>query len=120
MAIKATRIGAKVWYTPECEEGESSPTRFHLKPLTEEEKENCISLTASGEATIDPSKNKHVLSGGLVGWENFNDDDGKEIKHSKVSHSRIPLEIRMELVGKIYEISYASEEDEKNSQSQLK
>lgn len=115
MAIHALRGVAAEWYTPSSEEGEDTPTRFKLKPLTPPQLESVMELSAVSGISIPLKNYGEVLKLGLVEWENFDDPEtGAPVKVSFSNHHRIPSTIRIELGAEIISRSSLSGDQEKN------
>ena len=115
MAIQALRGIAAEWYTPSNEEGEDSPTRFKIKPLTPPQLESVMVLSDAGNITIPLKNYREVLKMGLVDWENFNDPDSEQpIRVGLANQDRIPSTIRIEIGAEIISRSSMSGDQEKN------
>jgi len=109
-------VGAR-WYVPLSEKEKDRPCRFKIRPLTGEELENALykhEFSKSGGLMIHPDGIKSALSNGILDWENVCDDRG-EVTFSRLSIRLLPYEIRAELASEIINMSFMSEEEEKNS-----
>ena len=107
MAINAITKIAADWYTPESEREEENPTRFKIQPLNGlQHMEVLNDLYKSGPF--------NALRYGLVGWENFSDENGKEIKFSAKNIERIPPLLLSELSTEIVNRSELGEDATKN------
>ena len=115
MAISALKKVAPSWYTPEKERGKESPTRFKLRPLTPPELESVFEQVGDGFG-VPPKNYAQVLKYGITDYDNFPDDNGKQLKCSVVNHSRIPSDIRFELAVEILSMSQIDEEEVGNSE----
>lgn len=97
-------------------------TKFFIKPLSAKQSaaiQDSMKISKEGNATIDNigSYTLDILKSGLVGWDNFVDSEGNQIKFSKHQDDnidRIPLEYRYELSSAIMELSNLGEDKEKN------
>jgi hypothetical protein len=118
MPITAISNLTPEWYTPECEKGVDDPTRFKLKPLDGKEYMEIMSefrREESGEFTISSRGLHAALKYGLVGWENFMDSHGKDVKYSPHNLGKVPPIILQELAGEIINRSELGETERKNS-----
>jgi len=102
-------------YIPKCDQNEPEPdqTVFILKriPLTKLAKIDDTLYQASGvgkkrtEQLKTGSQQMQILGLGLVGWENFKNNKGEDIKFQEGGHvdqfSLIPATVRRELVDEI-------------------
>lgn len=117
MSIRATEGLVPEWYTPPGQDGDPAPARFHIRPLNGAEfgeVADHLEITAAG-AVIRHAGRERALAMGLIGWENFFDSSGKNLPFSAANARLIPHEYRTHIVTRIINISYMSEEQEKNS-----
>lgn len=123
MGIKALSKVIDAWYTPESERTEEdddeitsnpNPTRFKLRPLTPPQLESVMQSQPGVGIVVPISRYSEVLKMGLIDWENFTEENGKELKPNFTNHHLIPQKIRMELGSEIIDISQIDEEDSKN------
>lgn len=97
-------------------------TIFKLKNLTvresEQIKNSLFTKQGIGKKTIEQlligSQERQSLEIGLVGWENFVDQDNKPIPFSKQKFDYIPAKYRAEIALEIRGESELSEEEVKN------
>ena len=107
MAIQAIEKIAADWYTPESEREEESPTRFKIQPLNGlQHMEVLGDLYKSGPF--------NAIRYGLVGWENFNDENGKPINFSLENVKRVPPVYLSEISTEIINRSELGEAATKN------
>ena len=114
MAIRALTGLVPEWYTPESEKGEDDAARFKLKPLDSKEMVEIQSYHTEAEG-IRPEGLYRALELSLLDWENVNDDQGKPLKCNRNNIKRLPIEVVAECGGQAINISFLSEDDEKNS-----
>lgn len=110
-------------YILECDKdlSKEKQTKFFIKPLSAKQSaamqdsislvEGKASITNMGTYTLD------VLKAGLVGWENFVDVEGNQIKFVKnmdENIDRIPMEYRYEISSEIMNLSTLGENKVKN------
>ena len=118
MAIAAVKGLVSEFYTPEQDCADEEKTAFEIKPLN-----GLVAMEVLAEARTDADGNLHLfpssmvkaLRHGLVGWRNFSDETGKEIKFSVTNFHRVPPFELNNIVNKIIDISQLSGDDEKNS-----
>ena len=109
------------------EDAEGEPTIWKVRGLTRLEwleVENSIessSVVMDGEnikqisnQTNNGTVHKLFMDYGLVGWENFLDDEGMAIEFSSANKDRIPKEIRDELAAKVSSLTSLSASQRKN------
>lgn len=113
MPITALNKVSPSWYTPESEKKEKKPTRFKLKPLTPPEMESIYTATEMGLG-IPPANYGQVLKMGIVDWENFLDENGRDIKCKWTEHHRIPGDLRFELAMEVIDRSQISGDESGN------
>ncbi len=109
--IKPVKKIAPYWYTPVSEEGnEEDPTRFKIKPLTPEQMDEVMhGAKMDGESmSLSAIGVKRALRVSVIDWENF------DCKFTSSNISKIPWEVRQDLVGEIINGSLMDEDDEKN------
>lgn len=96
------------WYTPEKETGDN-PTRFMLKPLTQEQVEQVSDVTFDKGFHVPVRNYSRVLRFGVIDWENF------EGKFSIEGLDKLPPSARFDLALELITKSFVGEEDLKNS-----
>jgi len=115
----------KVPYILECDKDQpvEKQTTFYIKPLSAKQSaslQDSMKFSGSGEGasmTNIGSNTLEMVKIGLVGWENFKDEVGNEIKFLKdmdANLDRLAVSYRYELAGKIMELSNLSEPEAKN------
>lgn len=110
------------WHTPAADK--DGDTKFNIKGLTALER---VSVQAgaefgkdgAGDATVIWTERaiKSALKAGLIGWEGFNDSDGKPVKFSNdvlVNISRFDYALLNELFIEIMTASALDEGQAKN------
>ncbi len=117
MAIQALKGIVSSWYTPDQDDAEEDPTRFmlsavnseHLDIITEDAtiSDGVVRLTARGV--------RYALRYGIEDWENFIDEQKKEIPFSLDNFKIIPWGIRRNLASEIVNRSFLLETERKNS-----
>lgn len=117
MAITAISKLTAEDYIAQSDREDESPTRFRLRPLNGLQYMEVISELSrgdDGQLRISGKGMKLALQYGLVGWSNFRDSDGKEIKFNPVNVEKIPPVILSELAGEIINRSEIGEDERKN------
>ncbi len=117
MTITAFSGLAPEKYIPRSEREEDSPAEFTLKPLNGLEYMEVIGQLINDEDLgwqITGRGLRIAISYGVIGWTEFNDADGKEIKFSKNNVKLLPSVILGELADKIINISEIGEAERKN------
>lgn len=113
MPLIATSGVAPEWYTLEGYEEDSKPPKFQLRPLTPPEREQVMDWY--GTDFVVPIRNwDRLLKMGVLGWENFTDEHGKDIPFEAQNFKRIPEPARMELAGRLMYLCRLQDEDAKN------
>ena len=74
-------------------------------PLRESEKVDLAMLVQGGEGAIPKEFMTEVVLTHITGWENFNDDKGKEVVFSPENLDRVPWEILLEVGTHIIDAS---------------
>ena len=117
MAITAISNLAPFDYVPELDRDSESPTTFKLKPLNGMQYMEVISeLKSDGGETRLSGKGMHLaINHGLVGWDNFSDDNGKAVKFNPANINKIPPIVLAELAGEIVSKSELGVTETKNS-----
>jgi len=105
------------WYTPKGEE--DGDTKFQLKGLTALERVEVQTGAEIGDDSVKWTARaiKSAMKSGLVGWENFNDSDGKPVKFSAdvtENISRFSYAILNELFVEIMTASVLDEGQKEN------
>jgi len=115
----------KVPFILECDrdEPEEKQTTFYIRPLSAKQSatlQDSMKFSGVGkEATMQNigSNTLDMVRIGLVGWDNFKDEEGKDIKFLKdmdANLDRLAVTYRYELAGKIMELSNLGDEEVKN------
>ena len=117
MAITAiSRLTTKDYVT-EGDKDSDDQTVFKLKPLNGLQYMDVIAelrTDENGEAGLTGKGLGLAIKYGLAGWENFNDEDEKELKFNKLNVSKVPPIVLTELAGEIINRSEAGGEERKN------
>lgn len=104
MTIIANDIITTSWYTPKSEEGQSSPTRFKIKPLDGSkalEVRSDTTVNEDGQVLLTGHALNTSVKYGLVGWENFVDSDGNNIDYTPYAIDKLSASMLEELAGVI-------------------
>lgn len=104
-------------YIPEDDKDSENPTVFRLKPLNGMQYMEVMSevkrvgdfLRVSGDGL------KLAIKYGLVGWKDFYDENGKDVKFNPHTVLRVPSDVLAELADKIISISRLEGTEIKNS-----
>lgn len=118
MAIITANPVASRWYTPASQEGEESPAKFKIRPLDGEQLSEAMyqaKITENGGIELHPDGMRSALRNGLIDWQNVMDTDGNEIPFSRTAIRLLPWTERLDLAGEIINISFMTEDEEKNS-----
>jgi hypothetical protein len=99
---------ARFPYVCEEERGSGDFTIFYIKPLTIFEYRHCEDSGSSNERV--GAFGLKALTYGLVGWDNFLDEDGKIIPFDVNNISAIPYQNQLELSSEIIKISDVEED----------
>jgi hypothetical protein len=94
--------------------------RFESDADTDEKKTTWILRTLTGVEFIRATANGYVdhemiLNAGIVGWENFVNEDGTDIEFSIKNVGRIPPTILQDISFEIQAMSGLAEKERKNS-----
>lgn len=94
-----------------------SPTIWKLRPLNGfKYMEVMTELVRTDEGFKITGKGLGLaVKHGLVGWENFKDQNGKELKFNSINITKIPAVVLGELADRVIEISELGDEQTKNS-----
>ena len=104
-------------YIPENDKESSEPTAFKLKPLNGMQYMEVIAelkTDENGEASLTGKGLGLAIKFGLAGWDNFCDEDGKNLKFNRLNIVKIPPIILTELAGEIINRSEVGAEERKN------
>lgn len=115
MAIKAAEQFAPHWYTPAGQEGDESPTRFFVEPLTERERAGFQMrvVMRDGAYVLEEHVLYDIAAAKVADWENFPADSAEEF--SKAGLKKVPGAVMAEIGSHIW-VSRGLEADaEKNS-----
>jgi len=119
MSIKAKPLDGLVpfWHVPEGQGDNDAPTEFNLKPLDGMQHAEVYAecKIADGMVTLSSSAIQLCLKYGLVGWKNFNDDEGQPIGFSRNNIRTVPGDTLLELATRVFNSSYLTAGQEKNS-----
>jgi len=94
------------------------PTTFKLKPLSGMHYMEImaeVTDSGNGEQRISGNGLRLAIKHGLTGWDNFPDDNGKDLKFNSMNLQKIPPVELAELAGQILSISEVSGAQTKNS-----
>lgn len=117
MAIKAMSGVVPEDYVCKHEGDTENPTIWKLQPLNGFDYMEVMS-------ELQRTDNGFKISGkglgiavrkGLVGWQNFHDENGKEIKFNPLNMKKIPAIVLGDLADRVIEISELGDEQAKNS-----
>jgi len=117
MAIVAQAKVLESDYIIESDRDSETPTIFKLKPMDGQQYMGVMAeanMDQDGMMTFSERTMKNTLRYGLVGWNNFPDEEGKEVKFSRHNFGRIPVTELTELFSEIIRISSISEDESKN------
>jgi len=117
MAIVAVDPRGRQEFIPESDKEGKNPTKFYFIPLTETEKADIgqqVASSSTGEARIPDAFLTNMVIKHCVGWDNFNDKNGKPIKFTARNINRIPFEVIIEFGSHIFADSGFGAEEEKN------
>lgn len=92
-------------------------TSFDLKPLNGLEYMEVISelkTDSEGVSRLSGEGLKKSIRYGLVGWDNFNDEQGRKVKFNKFNVSKVPPLVLAELASEIINVSETGNEERKN------
>jgi len=117
MSIKALEKIIASDFITEGDKDDDEPTKFKLKAMDGQQYMGVMAEgneTPEGNITFSDRTMRFTLKHGLVGWSNFNDADGKEIKFSRLNFGRIPVGTLTEIFTEIINRSSPDEDDSKN------
>lgn len=117
MAIIARGKITEVIFITENDRESEDPTKFTLKPMDGVQYMGVMAegnIDADGMMSFSERTMKSALRYGLVGWDNFNDGDGKKVKFSRLQFGQLPVEVLTEIFSEIISISTVDEDDSKN------
>jgi hypothetical protein len=116
--LKALNPLTPEWYTPKSDEGNDSPTRFKIRPLSGVEGMDLeLFRDVEGNTRISGRSAKMILRHGLSDWENFGSDADKlDFKPGNPDENiaRLPMAIADELVAEIFRRTVMQETERKN------
>lgn len=104
-------------YIPQSDIDSDNPTKFRLRPLNGMQYMEVMSeliRNDDGQLRISGKGMKMALQYGLIGWSNFRDEDGNELKFNILNVEKIPPVILSELASEIISRSEIGEEERKN------
>ncbi len=118
MTITAVRGLVSEQYTPEQAGDKENKTSFEIKPLN-----GLVALEVLADGKTDADGTFRVtgqalqkaLKHGLVGWKNFTDEVGNDIKFSITNFHRVPAMVLNDIASEIINRSQLSGDEVKNS-----
>ena len=117
MAITAISKLTTADYIPERNKDIGDPTVFKLKPLSGRRYMEImpeLKTDENGETSVSGKGLWMAIKFGLVGWDNFYDEDGKELKFNMINIEKIPPVTLIDLAGEIINRSEVGAEERKN------
>ena len=114
MTVKALTGLVPEWYTPKGEEDEATPAEFHVKPLTAPQVAKVQSEFDGETGEISGNGLYNAATMVVIGWKNVNDHNDRNLKFSKRALDQLPFALLLELGGKVLEMSFLSEDKQKN------
>jgi len=115
MADTALKGLVPEWFTPEDQEHDDAPARYKLKPLKPPQIARLQKEFDSETGAIGAVGLYEAAKSGIVGWENVNDQEGRELRYTRVNIDELPYSRILELGGQILANSFLTGTDEKNS-----
>lgn len=118
MATALARLKSD-WFVSSKDKSEDTPTRFHLKPLNKVaimQLSPMMEFNDKDEACFSYKAIMFTLKLGIIGWENFFDDDGKVVEfvsNPVVNVERLSEDYIDELFLEILSMSRIGEDDKK-------
>lgn len=110
---RAAKQLSPYWFTVPGDEDET-PTRWRIKPLSEEERTDVTMETVDGaQFGITGRGISLALKYGLIDWEDYLDADGEQIVYASVHKKNIPVEYRIALATEIINNSTLDADTEK-------
>ncbi len=118
MAMQALKRMAPFWYTPDGQKDDPNPTKFKVRGLNGNEQgyiqpELKIDETTKMVSGMSGRGLELTLAYGLLGWENFLDEDGGQVAYSPLNFGRVDLVTRTELAMQILAASFVTPEEKK-------
>lgn len=119
--LKALKALKPEFYVPITERDSSTPTRFMLRPLDGIERLDVAFYRDDfGNISLSSNAAKSALKYGLMGWENFMNEDGSPVLYTAdrdANMKLLPAELVVELATEIWVRSVLTEEERKNLSS---
>ena len=116
MAIKALTGISPFVYAPEGDDVEDA-TKFKLKPFDGEQYNDVhfdLSMDEAGNMRVTGKGVAKALAYGLIGWENFNNDNGEPVEFTPSNFKLIPGATRLKIASKLIAESTIAGVQEKN------
>lgn len=115
MGIRAAEQFVPHWYTPVGQEGDESPTRFFVEPLTERQRSGfqMRSVLRGGAYVLEEHVLHDIALATVTNWENF--PDGAPEEFSREGLKRVPGSVMNEIGAHVWAARDLSEDAEKNS-----
>lgn len=115
MPLIASEKIAPKWWTPSDYEDDDDPVSFKLKPLNGSQKVELASeiIEVDGDLKISGRGLLKAIRYGLVGWKNYVDSKGKDIKFNVMSAQELPPEILSEMAIEIWTMSELGDDEKK-------
>lgn len=104
-----------VWFTPDEYQGDEDPIEFKIKPLTGAQSVEVGTeiVEVAGVTRVTGKGLLLAVRHGLIGWRNYIDDRGKDIKFSIMEANNLPSDLLSEIAVRIYELSEPDENEKK-------
>lgn len=118
MTIKALNPFAPVWFTPAGQEKDDKKTRFQLTGLNGiQQAELQPEMTVRDDGVnldITPRGQALLLRYGLIGWENFDNNEGPiTFSFPDANQRQMPIALQTELGNEIFELTFLPQETKK-------
>lgn len=117
MAIIAQAKITEHEYIIEDDRDSDNPTKFRLQPMDGQQYMGVMAeanMDDDGMMSFSETTMKKTLKYGLIGWSNFVDEDGKDVKFSRNTVGRVPVTVLTELFSEIIRMSSVSDDETKN------
>lgn len=117
MAFQSKKV-EPFWYTPEDQEDEDQPLRFHCRALTSSEQSDVLgAVAAAGRGTTNTFRDCFKI--GVLSIENAEKPNGKACKNGmSFLMLQDTFDYVIEVGSKIFDVSFITEEEKKTSSSE--
>lgn len=114
MADTSLKGLAPEWFTPEDQENDDNPARYHLRPLKPPQIAKLQQHFNGETGAIGALGLYEAAKAGIVDWENVNDQEGDPMKFTRANIDELQYGRLLEIGGQVLANSFLTGEDRKN------